>query len=44
MKVVIPAGTMGIFISEKSHLKPKPMIEIGDPPILRRTISMNTDY
>ena len=31
MKVVILAGGFGTRISEESHLKPKPMIEIGDP-------------
>ena len=34
MKVVILAGGFGTRISEESHLKPKPMIEIGDKPIL----------
>ena len=34
MKVVILAGGFGTRISEESHLKPKPMIEIGDRPIL----------
>lgn len=34
MKVVILAGGMGTRISEESHLKPKPMITIGDSPIL----------
>lgn len=34
MKVVILAGGMGTRISEESHLKPKPMIEIGGKPIL----------
>lgn len=34
MKVVILAGGMGTRISEQSHLKPKPMIEIGEQPIL----------
>lgn len=34
MKVVILAGGRGTRISEESHLKPKPMIEIGDAPIL----------
>ena len=33
MKVVIPGG-FGTRISEESHLKPKPMIEIGEKPIL----------
>lgn len=34
MKVVILAGGFGTRISEESHLKPKPMIEIGDRPVL----------
>lgn len=34
MKVVILAGGYGTRISEESHLKPKPMIEIGGMPIL----------
>src|ERR1043165_910186 len=34
MKAVILAGGMGTRISEESHLKPKPMIEIGGRPIL----------
>lgn len=34
MKVVILAGGLGTRISEESHLKPKPMIEIGEQPIL----------
>ena len=34
MKVVILAGGLGTRISEESHLRPKPMIEIGEAPIL----------
>lgn len=34
MKVVILAGGFGTRISEESHLKPKPMIDIGEHPIL----------
>lgn len=34
MKVVILAGGFGTRISEESHLKPKPLIEIGERPIL----------
>lgn len=34
MKVVILAGGFGTRISEESHLKPKPMLEIGGKPIL----------
>ena len=34
MKAVILAGGYGTRISEESHLRPKPMIEIGERPIL----------
>lgn len=34
MKVVILAGGFGTRVSEESHLKPKPMIEIGGKPLL----------
>jgi glucose-1-phosphate cytidylyltransferase len=34
MKAVILAGGLGTRISEESHVKPKPMIEIGGRPIL----------
>lgn len=34
MKVIILAGGYGTRISEESHLRPKPMIEIGEKPIL----------
>ncbi len=34
VKVVLLAGGFGTRISEESHLKPKPMIEIGEKPIL----------
>ena len=34
MKAVILAGGYGTRISEESHLRPKPMIEIGGKPIL----------
>ena len=34
MKAVILAGGFGTRISEESHLKPKPLIEIGGKPIL----------
>ncbi len=34
MKAVILAGGFGTRISEESYLRPKPMIEIGDKPIL----------
>ena len=34
IKAVILAGGLGTRISEASHMKPKPMIEIGGKPIL----------
>ncbi len=34
MKAVILAGGFGTRISEETHLKPKPMVEIGGKPIL----------
>jgi len=34
MKTVILCGGYGTRISEESHLKPKPMIEVGEKPIL----------
>lgn len=34
MKAVILAGGLGTRISEESHLRPKPMIEIGGKPIM----------
>lgn len=34
MKAVILAGGLGTRISEETHLKPKPMIEVGGYPIL----------
>lgn len=34
MKAVILAGGLGTRISEESHLRPKPMIEIGGKPII----------
>lgn len=40
MKAVILAGGLGTRISEESHLRPKPMIEIGGRPILWHIIKM----
>lgn len=44
MKVVILAGGLGTRISEESHLKPKPMIEIGDKPILWHIMKTYSSY
>ncbi|GBF32288.1 glucose-1-phosphate cytidylyltransferase [Desulfocucumis palustris] len=44
MKVVILAGGLGTRISEESHLKPKPMIEIGGKPILWHIMKIYSYY
>jgi glucose-1-phosphate cytidylyltransferase len=44
MKVVILAGGFGTRISEESHLKPKPMIEIGGQPILWHIMKIYSHY
>jgi glucose-1-phosphate cytidylyltransferase len=44
MKVVILAGGLGTRISEETHLKPKPMIEIGGKPILWHVMKIYSDY
>ena len=44
MKVVILAGGLGSRISEESHLKPKPMIEIGNKPILWHIMKIYSHY
>ena len=44
MKAVILAGGFGTRISEESHLKPKPMIEIGGKPILWHIMKIYSQY
>ena len=44
MKVVILAGGFGTRISEESHLRPKPMIEIGRKPILWHIMKTYSHY
>lgn len=44
MKVVILAGGYGTRISEESHLRPKPMIEIGEKPILWHIMKIYSYY
>ncbi|MCX7586260.1 glucose-1-phosphate cytidylyltransferase [Phenylobacterium sp. 58.2.17] len=44
MKVVLLAGGLGTRISEESHLKPKPMIEIGGRPILWHIMKLFSHY
>ena len=44
MKAVILAGGLGTRISEETHLKPKPMIEIGGKPILWHIMKMYSEH
>jgi len=44
MKVVLLAGGLGTRISEESHLKPKPMIEIGGRPILWHIMKYYSEF
>jgi glucose-1-phosphate cytidylyltransferase len=44
MKTVILAGGLGTRISEETHLKPKPMIEIGGKPILWHIMKIYSHY
>lgn len=44
MKTVLLAGGLGTRISEESHLRPKPMIEIGDMPILWHIMKYYSHY
>jgi len=44
MKAVILAGGYGTRISEETHLKPKPMIEIGGMPILWHIMKHYSNY
>ena len=44
MKVVLLAGGFGTRISEESQYKPKPMIEIGDMPILWHIMKTYSSY
>jgi glucose-1-phosphate cytidylyltransferase len=44
MKAVILAGGYGTRISEESHLRPKPMVEIGGKPILWHILKIYSCY
>lgn len=44
MKVVLLAGGLGTRISEESHLKPKPMIEVGGRPILWHIMKLYSHF
>ena len=44
MKVVILAGGFGTRLSEETHLRPKPMVDIGDKPILWHIMKIYSSY
>lgn len=44
MKAVILAGGLGTRISEETHLKPKPMVEVGGRPILWHIMKMYSQH
>ena len=44
MKCVILAGGLGSRLSEETHLKPKPMVEIGERPILWHIMKMYSSF
>lgn len=44
MKAIILAGGLGTRLSEETHLKPKPMIEIGGKPILWHIMKIYAHY
>ena len=44
MKAVILAGGLGTRLSEETHLKPKPMVEIGGKPILWHIMKIYSYY
>jgi len=44
MKAVILAGGFGTRISEETHLKPKPMVEVGGRPLLWHILKIYSHY
>lgn len=44
MKVVILAGGLGTRLSEETNLRPKPMVDIGDKPILWHIMKIYSSY
>jgi len=44
MKVVILAGGFGTRLSEETGVRPKPMVEIGDKPILWHIMKIYSAY
>jgi glucose-1-phosphate cytidylyltransferase len=44
MKAVILAGGLGTRISEETHLKPKPMVEVGGKPVLWHVMKIYSSH
>ena len=44
MKAVILAGGLGSRLSEETHIKPKPLVEIGGKPILWHILKIYSHY
>lgn len=44
MKVVILAGGLGTRLAEETHVRPKPMVEVGDMPILWHIMKIYSHY
>ena len=44
MKVVILAGGVGTRLSEETQVRPKPMVEIGDRPLLWHVMKIYSHY
>ena len=44
MKTVLLAGGLGTRLSEETTLKPKPMVEIGERPILEHIMHIYDSY
>ncbi|MDA0265666.1 MAG: glucose-1-phosphate cytidylyltransferase [Cyanobacteria bacterium] len=44
MKAIILAGGLGTRLSEETHLRPKPMVEIGGKPILWHIMKIYSTY
>ena len=44
MKVVILSGGFGTRLSEETHIKPKPMVNIGSEPILWHLMKIYSHY
>ena len=44
MKVIILCGGLGSRLSEETRIKPKPMVKIGNKPILSHIIKIYENY